>query len=184
MTRHLVAVALALAALSGLARPASAAPYSIARWTLDNGGGSRVQAPPYVLSGTAGQPDPGRLINRTYRIVGGFWGGGVSSSVDVPPTAPGPGTVTDAINPATPNPFAATTRVPFALSAPGRVEVRVFDVRGALVRTLESGELAAGQHVRTRDGRNDAGDLMRPGVYLLRVRIPARGDVQKLVILR
>jgi len=62
--------------------------------------------------------------------------------------------------------------------------VRVFDVRGALVRTLEAGELAAGQHVRSWDGRNDAGEVLRPGVYLLRVRIPARGDVQKLVILR
>jgi hypothetical protein len=47
---------------------------SIPWWTVDNGGGTS-QGGPYVLSGTAGQPDAAKSTGGTYILQSGFWSG-------------------------------------------------------------------------------------------------------------
>ena len=186
MTPRKARAVLVLAALLGAVAPVHADPLTVTRWSVDGGGMGFGQAGGLIFGGSIGQPDAGRLRTGLTVLNGGFWLPNGAFPVDVPggPGTPEQGPVRDAIEAATPNPFANGTRVSFALSAPGRVEVRVFDVRGALVRTLEDGTLEAGRYVRAWDARDGAGNPVRPGVYLLRVRIPARGDVQKLVVLR
>lgn len=57
---------------------------------------------------------------------------------------------------------------------PQPVSVRVSDLSGRPVRTLWEGrEVTAGRHRITWDGRDDAGRLVVPGIYLLRVRVQA-----------
>jgi hypothetical protein len=46
--------------------------YSVAWWTID-GGGAASSGGGYILGGTAGQPDAGRLTGGGYTLVGGFW---------------------------------------------------------------------------------------------------------------
>lgn len=184
MTLRHAACALALAALPAASPAAHGEPFSIPRWTVDGGGMGLGQSGAYFVGGTLGQPDAGRLRAGLTVLNGGFWLPNGATPVSVPSEPPPAGTTRDAIFATTPNPFAGTTRVSFALSTPGRVDARVFDVRGALVRTLESGELGAGTHERVWDARDDAGGRVRPGIYLLRVRIPSQHAVQKLVILR
>ena len=48
--------------------------YSIDWYTIDGGGGTS-SGGPYILSGTIGQPDAGRLSGGSFTIDGGFWGG-------------------------------------------------------------------------------------------------------------
>ena len=61
-----------------------------------------------------------------------------------------------------PNPFNPSTTIPFTV--PGGVETRrgvqlaVYDVSGALVKTLVSGALAGGRHEVRWDGRNERGE--------------------------
>lgn len=64
-----------------------------------------------------------------------------------------------------PNPFNPETRIELDLPVPSRVALRVFDVRGRLIRTLANGNYAAGRHSIPWDGKNDAGDLVSSGVY-------------------
>jgi flagellar hook assembly protein FlgD len=45
----------------------------------------------------------------------------------------------------------------------------VYDVRGALVRTLVDGELEAGYHPLFWDGRSNAGRSRDSGVYFIQV---------------
>jgi hypothetical protein len=45
----------------------------LAWWTVDGGGGTSKDGA-YILSGTAGQPDAGLLLDATYTLVGGAWG--------------------------------------------------------------------------------------------------------------
>ena len=87
--------------------------------------------------------------------------------------------VTDAAAPApdvlamsqnVPNPFNPSTRIHFALPVKGAVDLRVYDLRGALIRTLATGELAAGYHDYIWDGRSDAGADNPSGVYFYRLR--------------
>ncbi len=72
----LVLAALSVAALPVLAQ--SGGDYHLTRWTVD-GGGARLSAPPYLLHGTAGQPEAGAALSGgDYHLIGGFWPGGES----------------------------------------------------------------------------------------------------------
>ncbi len=72
-----------------------------------------------------------------------------------------------------PNPFNPRTTVAFTMRAAGPATVEVFDTRGRLVRTLGNGLREAGEHRVTWDGRDDRGENVAAGVYLVRVTTPA-----------
>ena len=77
---------------------------------------------------------------------------------------------------ATPNPFTpnddatndctALTYSVLKLTAPARVVLDVFDLRGQLVRHLYDGRQSRGTYVQEWDGRDDQGDLLPPGIYV------------------
>jgi hypothetical protein len=93
---------------------------------------------------------------------------GESSLGNVPPPS---GPALELYRPS-PNPFARTTRFAYAISAgTERVEIGVFDVAGRKVRGLISGAQPAGRYEVAWDGRNDAGDHVRDGIYFLRASI-------------
>jgi subtilisin family serine protease len=73
------------------------------------------------------------------------------------------------LNQNVPNPFNPQTTVKFALPHSGKVELKIYDVRGAAVRTLVSGHLEAGQHEAVWQGRDDAGRRVPSGVYFSRL---------------
>ncbi len=62
------------------------------------------------------------------------------------------------------NPARGSARLELALPVAGAVDVRVHDVRGALVRTIAAGEFAAGRHPLTWDGRDASGSRVGAGV--------------------
>lgn len=67
---------------------------------------------------------------------------------------------------------------------PREVELRVLDVRGRIVRTLVSGDLAPGFHQRTWSGLDDAGRQVPSGVYVLLAELGSQREVRKLVVVR
>ncbi len=84
-----------------------------------------------------------------------------------------------------PNPFNATTTIVF--EAPERTEVtlRVYDLRGALIRTLVDHEIReAGTHRVTWTGLDDLGREIASGMYFY--QLESRGDIvsRKMVLLR
>jgi len=83
-----------------------------------------------------------------------------------------------------PNPFAARTSVRYTLASAGDVRLRVYDARGALVRRLHEGPMAAGAHVVAWDGRNDAGSRLPSGVFFAELENGLEVRRQTLVILR
>lgn len=84
-----------------------------------------------------------------------------------------------------PNPFALTTRLQLVSPRRAPATVRVYDVRGALVRTIASGRVPAGTHWSVSwDGANDAGAPVPSGVYFLVVRSTELDRVCKLVLVR
>jgi hypothetical protein len=84
-----------------------------------------------------------------------------------------------------PNPFFPDTRISFVLD-PGKAAARlaVFDVRGALVRTLVDGVLSAGPHTVEWDGVDDAGAPVGSGIYFYRLEAGARVETRKMVRMR
>jgi hypothetical protein len=76
--------------------------------------------------------------------------------------------------------------VEFGLAAADRVEVRLYDVAGRLVRTLADRLYPAGEHHLVWDGADDTGRPAARGVYFARVRFAARGfeRTTRLVVLK
>jgi hypothetical protein len=63
------------------------------------------------------------------------------------------------------NPFSPGSRIDFALPAPGRTRLVVYDVLGRRVRVLLDQDQAAGNHSLAWDGRNDTGARATSGLY-------------------
>ena len=81
-----------------------------------------------------------------------------------------------------PNPFNPTTTIRYELGAPGHVMLRVYDLRGRVVRTLVDATRAAGPHSVEWNGRDDGGVRAASGVYFY--RLDAGGSVvsKKMVL--
>jgi serine protease len=82
------------------------------------------------------------------------------------------------------NPARGEAALSFQTARPGRVAVKVFDVRGALVRTVADGDSPAGTRVVRWDGRRDGGGDAPSGIYFFSVETPEGRSVQKLAFLR
>ena len=63
----------------------------------------------------------------------------------------------------------------FDLPHPTRVSLKVYDVRGRFVRSIEDRFAMAGRHVSAWDGNDASGGAVAPGVYFVRPRYSARG---------
>jgi hypothetical protein len=81
---------------------------------------------------------------------------------------PGPPRAT-ALRSAFPNPFNPSTLIRFEIARPCRAELRIYDLRGALVRTLFAGRAEPGGHERVWRGDDDRGRRRASGIYLCRL---------------
>jgi hypothetical protein len=89
-----------------------------------------------------------------------------------------------ALDGAFPNPLNPATRITYTIGVPGSVKLRIFDVRGRVVRTLVDGSLGAGEHATFWDGRDDQGRAVGSGVFTYQLEAPGFTGSDKIVILR
>lgn len=68
-----------------------------------------------------------------------------------------------------PNPSRGSARIAWSLRVGGVARLAVFDVTGRAVRRLAAGPHGAGETAHTWDGRDDAGNHVPAGVYMVRV---------------
>jgi hypothetical protein len=80
-----------------------------------------------------------------------------------------------------PNPFVSATQVSFRLDRERDVKLRVFNVRGELVRTVHTGRLGAGVRTLGWDGRDEVGRTVGTGVYFYRLEIDGEGLTRKVI---
>jgi hypothetical protein len=83
-----------------------------------------------------------------------------------------------------PNPVMDGAEVRFSLPAAGSASLKIYDVRGTLVRTLVEGEMAAGPQKAEWNGRSSAGGRVAPGIYFVRLQTPGGSMVNKVVVSR
>ena len=82
-----------------------------------------------------------------------------------------------------PNPFSPETRIAFELPQAGKVELGIYSPDGRLVRTLVTGEHAAGRHSIRWDGLNDAGRKVSGGVYFYSLHAPGVEQSRRMILL-
>jgi hypothetical protein len=88
-----------------------------------------------------------------------------------------------------PNPFNPETWIPYQLANPAEVNIRIFNVSGRLVRTLNLGRKDVGLYMSKDraaywDGRNDVGEYVSSGVYFYELAAGNFRSVKKMIILR
>jgi M6 family metalloprotease-like protein len=83
-----------------------------------------------------------------------------------------------------PNPFNPRTSIRFYLPARTPLDLAVFDVRGALVKRLASGNFDLGPHVVEWDGTDAEGRAVASGVYVYRLLTDAGPSSRKMLLLK
>ncbi|HPF34805.1 MAG TPA: FlgD immunoglobulin-like domain containing protein [Candidatus Krumholzibacteria bacterium] len=83
-----------------------------------------------------------------------------------------------------PDPFNPQTTLFFELERDDTAMLTVLDLKGRVVRTLETGRLAAGAHQVSWDGRDGRGEALPAGVYLARLRTSTFTTVEKLALIK
>ena len=83
-----------------------------------------------------------------------------------------------------PNPFNPVTTIGYALPEQAHVTIKVYNVAGALVKTLRDERQEAGSRSVVWDGTNDGGRKVASGVYLCRMSAGAFTDSRVMVLLK
>jgi hypothetical protein len=85
-----------------------------------------------------------------------------------------------------PNPFNPSTRISYEIEngAPAKVNLTIYDVTGARVRTLVDEVAKPGVYSTSWDGRNANGESVSSGVYFYRLTTPTRALTRKMVLLK
>jgi len=69
-----------------------------------------------------------------------------------------------------PNPFNPSTTIFFQLTKPAHVVLKIFDVQGKLVKTINNNFVSAGEHRYIWDARNEADQRISSGIYFYRLQ--------------
>ncbi len=81
-----------------------------------------------------------------------------------------------------PNPFNPLTNIEFGLAERGWARLAVYDLQGRRITLLYEGDLPAGPHRQSWDGRDDRDREVAAGVYLYRLETD-RGEISKKMTL-
>ena len=72
-----------------------------------------------------------------------------------------------------PNPFKNSTSIEYDVPETQQIVIRIFNIRGQLVKTLVEEEQSAGYKLIVWDGTNDNGDEVSSGIYFCQMYTPA-----------
>ncbi|MBI2501708.1 MAG: T9SS type A sorting domain-containing protein [Candidatus Latescibacteria bacterium] len=83
-----------------------------------------------------------------------------------------------------PNPFNPATTIAYQVGREGAVELAVFDLAGARIRTLVSAPQPTGRHTVQWDGTDARGQQAASGIYFYRLSTPQGQKVKRMVLAR
>jgi len=84
----------------------------------------------------------------------------------------------------TPNPFNPQTKITYNLTREGRVQLKVYDLQGYLVRSLVDGSRSSGRHTETWNGIDDAGSRVASGLCVARLTTAGGTQMMKMTLLK
>ena len=83
-----------------------------------------------------------------------------------------------------PNPFNPLTKIRFTLKRDAQALLRVYDVRGRLIRTLVDSFVAAGSRTVEWNGKDDRGGSLASGTYFLRLDAGGEYESRSVTLLK
>ena len=137
-----------------------------------------------VKSGAASDGHTGTVYNDT-------WGFGKLRILDAMRAAVGVREIVAGVRPVTllldqnyPNPFNPTTWIPFYLPADGPATLKIFDVRGRLVKVVRDRWYRRGPHSVLWDGTDENGVQVSSGVYFYELVQGRERQTRKMTLVR
>ncbi|MBT3824079.1 MAG: T9SS type A sorting domain-containing protein [Candidatus Marinimicrobia bacterium] len=88
------------------------------------------------------------------------------------------------LSPAFPNPFNPSTTIRYGIPDYSYVSLEIYDLRGNIVRTLESGQQTAGWYNVVWNGQSAEGRTISTGIYFARLIAGDNSQVLKLLYLK
>jgi len=82
----------------------------------------------------------------------------------------------------TPNPFSSTTRISISFDDPLRATLSVYNLQGQIIKTLAEQAFSEGSHEVVWDGKNESGNEVSSGIYLLKLVTERGNDLKKLIV--
>jgi hypothetical protein len=82
-----------------------------------------------------------------------------------------------------PNPFNPSTTIKYTVAKPGHLTLKIYNVRGELVKTLIDGHVDVSSQVEW-DGSNNAGAKVSSGVYFYEARMGNEVQVNKMALVK
>jgi len=83
-----------------------------------------------------------------------------------------------------PNPFNPTTTIAYSLPNDGLIELRIFNVKGQLVKTLIDGEQLAGSYEMVWNGRDNNKKSVSSGIYFYKLSTKDKTIMKKMLMLK
>ena len=84
-----------------------------------------------------------------------------------------------------PNPFNPSTTIVFELPEANTVTLRIYNIKGQLVRTLlNNGAWDAGRHSVKWDGRNQSGNRIASGIYIYHLSAGSFSKARRMILLK
>ena len=82
-----------------------------------------------------------------------------------------------------PNPFNPSTTIKYTVAKPGHLTLKIYNVRGELVKTLIDGHVDVSSSIEW-DGSNNAGAKVSSGVYFYEARMGGEVKVAKMALVK
>jgi hypothetical protein len=170
-------------------------PPGVTRWAFhglfDVLGGTGYSLQPmgvHLTTGIAFQPMEQVSIEVGNVQPGVVWTVAWTGYVSTPPTTALQGSdapaVANQLSQNAPNPFNPETKIRYAVSTPGKVELRIYDSNGRVVRGLVEASQGAGEYLVTWDGRSDSGSVVPSGVYFYELVTPQGREAKRAVVVK
>ena len=88
-----------------------------------------------------------------------------------------------------PNPFNPETWIPYYLADAATVTVRIYNVKGELIRSIDVGRQAAGAYTNRQravywDGKDDTGQSVASGVYFYQLLADDFSETRRMVVMK
>ncbi len=83
-----------------------------------------------------------------------------------------------------PNPFNPVTKIPYQISTPYWIQLRIYNVLGQAVRTLVNAYKKPGSYEVLWDGKNDFGESVSTGIYIYQIQAGNRVLNKRMILIR
>ena len=83
-----------------------------------------------------------------------------------------------------PNPFNPSTTITYSLPKPANVKIRIIDILGKIVKTLDQGYQPPGRYHLIWDGKNDQVQQVPSSIYYYQINAEGFSEIRKMILLK